>query len=77
MIYLTRDKNWKGVVWATVDVWEEKPVRHPHDDDQGVEWLNADGYSINGHINFIPLKDCMDRYGTVPDDDNMMIKVGT
>jgi len=76
MIYLTRDRDWTGKVVNLVDIWEIKPVRFAHEGDDGVEWLHADGNSIDGHLNFLPLDQCMEKYGTIPDNSNMMIKVG-
>ena len=64
-----------------VDIWDAKPVKV--EEDGGVRWttdgiIDADGsYDIGTHLDFIPVIECRERFGTAPDNEHMIIKVGT
>lgn len=59
-----------------VDVWEIKPTRFDGYHKHGGVWLNAERRNIKGRCMFLRLSECLERFGTIPDNDKMMIRVG-
>lgn len=78
--FLTRDSYADGSLHLCVDVWDEPPVRVLQADGS-YEWLagiedDEDPCSLRGHQHQLDLMKCRDKYGTVPDTDRQLIRIG-
>lgn len=73
--YITIDTCPDGTLSPVVCVWGEKPVRHPGYNKQpkAVVWLDAAREDTSVSMG---VAECKDRYGTVPDNDEMLIRIG-
>ena len=72
-LWLTRDSP-NGTLLSWVDVWTSKPTRIV--EGTRVVWINAVTGNIEGRCMFLKNAECVARFGTLPDDNKMIIRIG-
>lgn len=75
-LWLSRDACPMGGCMSRVDVWDERPERVLGYTTEGGVWLHAKSKNAAGRVEFLRLGECLDRFGVIPDNDNMLIRVG-
>lgn len=72
-IYITIDRLPCGLLCPVVSIWKEKPVRITLPGIEGSQWLNKDRKDTSISMD---VGDCHEMYGTVPDNDEQLIRKG-
>ena len=73
--YITIDMLPCGILSPVVCIWTEKPVRYTDYNGNGAGgvWLNRDRKDTSVSMG---VSECQDLYGTSPDNDEQLIRVG-
>lgn len=73
-VWIVRERDENGDLRTWVLVWAVRPTRYPEQGDSGreVRWWAPEGVSA---CEAIWTMDAAKKYGTIPDDDMMMIRV--